>query len=71
MKGIRTYFTDSGVEVTKRIKEGLTQLILGTDVETEINTYDKAKAKCSYYYPVYSLCPKTSRRVQVGFGIPK
>ncbi|HAO15174.1 MAG TPA: hypothetical protein DDE71_06405 [Tenacibaculum sp.] len=59
------FFNDSGVNVTKRISEGLTQMIFGTDIDTELDTYDLARSRKSYYYPVYN------RQKHIGYGIPK
>ncbi|CAM1370489.1 hypothetical protein TPENAI_60886 [Tenacibaculum litopenaei] len=65
------YFTEKGVEVSKRIKNKVTELVLGTDVHTELEAYEIAKKRCTYHYSIFSDCLKTNRRVHVGFGIPK
>lgn len=71
MKKNKNFFTRENIKVSERIKEGRTLFIAGTDVQTEIETYDKALRKGSYYYDVYSDCEKTKKRIQVGFAIPK
>lgn len=71
MNEYSNYFNENGVDVSQRIKDKITELIIGTDVETELGAYEKAKKRCTYYYSIFSDCLKTNRRVHVGFGIPK
>ncbi len=60
------YYTYEGVEVTKRIKDGLTTFLKGIGIEEEIKSYDIARKKRTYPYPIYD-----EYRNQVGYGIPK
>ncbi|CAL2077446.1 conserved protein of unknown function [Tenacibaculum sp. 190524A02b] len=59
-------YKEDGTEVTKRVEQKLTQFIKGTDVHTDLASYELARKKRSYHYPIYN-----SNRILIGFGIPK
>lgn len=65
------YYTESRVDITKRVKNGRTQIVEGTGIESEHKAREIAKQKGSYFFDVYEDCEKTKRRVHTSYGIPK
>lgn len=64
------YFTENHVNVTKRINDGITHLVLGTDQKHRKEAKQFAEKNKSYIYDVYTR-DKDNKLQKVGFAIPK
>lgn len=64
------YFTESRVDITKRIEDGRTKLFFGNSIETELEAQKFAKQKGSYVSEVFA--ENGYERLQlIGYSVPK
>lgn len=59
------YYTEDGIKITERIKDGRTVVF-----DTEKSAKEYARKKGSYSQPVYKK-KKSENRLLAGYGVPK
>lgn len=64
------YYTEYGVDITNRIKNGRTLFFIGTDAKTRQKVSSEALKKRSYFFEVFSM-KSQERKKLVGYAIPK
>lgn len=64
------YYTEYGVDITNRIKNGRTLFFIGTDTKTRQKVSSEALKKRSYFFEVFSMKNQEQKKL-VGYAIPK
>lgn len=67
MKSTERYFNENHVEITTKVNEGFTQVVVGIGYESEKIAYEMATKKRSYVFPVY--CYNEGKFIQYGYGV--
>lgn len=67
-KNADRYFNEDHRDVTQRIEDGFTTLVVGIGHDEKKVAYELAKKKRSYVYPVYSY-DATGRFTQHGYAV--
>ncbi|WP_271856110.1 hypothetical protein [Patiriisocius marinus] len=62
------FYTETGTEITKKVEEGRTNIVMGISWDSEKVATEQANTRGTYMYPVYD---KVNNRLnQIGYGVP-